>query len=486
MPEADENNLHRRDQLLRDTFTLAENLVCWTLLITCAVAFVFADPRSFWTLGFYLIVGGICPILLKIHEHTHPFFIDMLWPRFWLLTSPVWLICLQFICGLLEQPIKSIEFDGQVLLTIEKGSVWLPASSAKSTTLITVLGFASIYLLALNLFFIPKSQAFFNKSLSLLCLGAVLIGIFGYLQKGMNMERPLFTTGTGQSDFFALFPYDGHWAAFAMIWCAVCVAMALLTTRDQGSDDFVNSIGPWYLTGAVILGASGFIIHAQLPGAALLLLLSVLMLIVAVNFLSESTDKHRKSIAICSGLFSVAAFVAGIFRIFQENTQAETMEALRKSAWDMFLDSPIFGWGFDSFPQIAPFYADDLLHGNRHDRATSDLLHYLAELGIVGSLLLPGLCIYLVARYLRSGKSVQLTNHILLGCLGVGILGLCDSPCMSPTVFLSFFIVLFSALRWADLSRTKVDEVDSRPQLVTPSAQRRVPFFTETYNDAER
>jgi hypothetical protein len=58
---------------------------------------------------------------------------------------------------------------------------------------------------------------------------------------------------------------------------------------------------------------------------------------------------------------------------------------------------------------------------------------------------------------------------------------------MSPAVFSSFFTIFFIALRWAELSRNNIDEVDAnRPQLVTPDAKRRVPYFNTQYKEKEK
>ena len=54
---------------------------------------------------------------------------------------------------------------------------------------------------------------------------------------------------------------------------------------------------------------------------------------------------------------------------------------------------------------------------------------------------------------------------------------------MSPAVFLSFFIIFFSALRWANLSRNRVDEVDTKQELITHENLRSVPFHTEKYDE---
>jgi hypothetical protein len=67
------------------------------------------------------------------------------------------------------------------------------------------------------------------------------------------------------------------------------------------------------------------------------------------------------------------------------------------------------------------------------------------------------------------------------------VLALCDTPFMSPAVFFSFFTIFFMALRWAELSRSKIDDVDAyRPQLVTPETKRRVPFYDKPYEEKEK
>lgn len=478
--------LRPRDKLLRDTFTPAERLLYAIIIICTTVAFWAADPRSFWILGFYLIIGGFSPIILKTHEHTHPFFIDYLWLKFWLLSAPVWIVCLQFILGLIQSPITETEISGSIFLTIKEVNHWLPTSTGNQTTWLSVLGFASLYLIALNLIIVPKSRSFFERMLPLLCLSAVLVGIFGYIQKALNLESALLTNGTDRLDFFAFFPYDGHWAAFAILWSTVCIALALLNARYDDGKDFVQSTGPWYLTGGTLLGASGFLVQARWPATILLLTFSTLLLIFAVNFLSYSKDKHRTIIALFSGLIGTGTFAGGIFRIFQPSEHSESAQVLRNSAVEMFRDSPIFGWGMDSFAHLIPFYADDTLLGTRNDRAASDILQLLAEVGIVGCIFPLILFSYLLLRYFSGKHNIQLTNHLLIGCLGVSVLTFLDSPFMSPPVYLSFFIVLFSALRWASLSRNKVDEVDAHPTLVLAPSERGVPFFDKPYAEKEK
>ena len=349
------------------------------------------------------------------------------------------------------------------------------------------MGFCAAYLMSTLLYIIPKSRSYFERTLPWLCLGAVLVAIFGYMQIGLGLESPLFTKGTGRTDFFAFFPYDGQWAAFAALWCSCCIAMALLSTRYDDSPIFIHSIGPWYLTGGTLLGVTGFLVESPISAAILLLTLAAMLLILSVDFMLKSKDIHRTPIAISSGISACLCFAAGIFKLFQENDLHTYTATLRSAAYEMFRANPIFGWGADSFEKVLPFFGSDELVGQHAERATSDLLQLVAEFGLVGLLLVVSYFMYFLIRYLRCQHDIRLTNHLLVGCLAVGILSAVDTPFMSPAVFFSFFVIFFSSMRWADLSRNKVDEVDAqRPQLVTPESERRLPFFTKTYNEKEK
>jgi len=476
-----------RDKLLRDSFTPAESILFGVVLLLCLLVYWLGDPRSFWLLGCLLILGGLTPVILKTHEHTHPFFVDLLWPKFWICTAPAWILTLQFVVGLTQNPLGTLTLGKSNFHILEPVDIWRPTSAADTGTWLVLFGFAAAYILTTSLYIVPKSRSFFERFLPWLCFGAVLVGVFGYIQKGLGLAAPLFTRGTGSGDFFAYFPYDGHWAAFATLWCAACISMALLSTRYDDSPDFIHSTGPWYLTGGALLGASGIFVSASFPAAVLLLTFSIMLLIVAVDFLANSKDIHRTPIAVSSGLAACLGFAGGIIRVFQDQTFNPTTAALRRAAWDMFLDNPVFGWGIDSYAKLLPFYGSDTLLGQRAERAASDLLQFMAEFGLFGLIIAGGIIAAFIVRYVRDRHNIHLTNHLLVGCGAVLLLACVDTPFMSPAVFVSFFVIFFSALRWAEVSRSKVDEVDAaRPQLVTPASERRVPFFNQPYEEKEK
>lgn len=474
----EDSNLLPRDKLLRDTFTPAETLLYAIILITANVAFWLSDPRSYWLLGFFLIAGAMTAVVLKTHEHTHPFSVTFLWPKFWLCTAPLWLLLIQFIVGLAQNPIGSLEIDGtEYAQFMRPESSWLPVSTSAGTAWPTVLGFGSIHLVAIGLFIVPKSRAFFERLMPCLCLSAVLVALFGYIQGGFDISSPLFTEGTGGDDFFGFFPYDGHWAAFATLWTCACISMALLTTRYDDSPDFIESTDPWYLAGGTVLGGSAFLVDAVWPASILMLTYAVMMMLFSGHFISGSKDPHRKSIAVFSSLISVGMFAAALFRIFGTDNSSSLKDSLKQSAWEMFRDRPLFGWGIDSFGHLLPFYGSDFVTPDNYERAGNDALQMLTEVGVIGIVPSVVLIIFLILRYVKGRHNMQLTNNLLIGIAAIILLAFLDSPIMSPAVFYSFLVLFFIALRWADVTRTRADEVDApRPQLVTPESHRRVPF----------
>ena len=370
----DLSNSRTREQLLRDNFTPAETALFTTSLFLSLLIFCIGDPRSFWLLGSLLILGCLSPVILKTHEQSHPFFVDLLWPRFWYYTAPVWIVTLQFILGLFQDPYKTVIIGESYYYTLDSVNIWIPTSVVGEKTWLIIFGLGAAYILTASLNLVPKSRSFFERLLPWPCIGAVVLAAFGFIQKGFGIAKPPFSGGTDSNDFFAFFPYDGHWAAFAIIWCCVCIAMSLLKTRYEESPQFIHSTAAWYLAGGVLLGASALIVQANVPAVMLLITLCFMLLVVAVEYSKNSNEIHRTTISYCCGVASSAAFTCAIIRIFQFNSFSVKNKDLQHAAWNMFKDNPIFGWGIDSYEKLLPFYASDTIVGYRFTRAESDVL----------------------------------------------------------------------------------------------------------------
>lgn len=477
---------HIRDRLLRDTFTIAERIVYYLILCTALTTFWVGAPYSKWLLGALIIVGSLSIFILKTHEHTHPFFVDLLWPKFWIITAPMWWLILQFLFGLTQHSTSSIELYDTEWISLNQPSNWFPVSNADGNTWIRVFSYGAMYLLAMTLFIVPKSRAFFERMLPCLCLGATLVGLFGFIQLALELDRPMFTTGTGGTDFFAFFPYDGHWAAFAILWSAVSFSLALAISKQTQDSHYLNSKGPWYLAAGSLLGLSGFWLDAALPAACLLITYSILLGFASIHFIRISQDKDRKLIASGTAIVGLIAGFSGCMRIIQFNGFSESATRLRSAGIEMFSDRPLWGWGLNGFEKILPFYANDQLLPGRYQSAHSDLIQCIAELGIFGLAPAGILFAALIIRYILGQHDFHLTNYLLFGCISLLILACFDNPFLSPAVFFSFWILFFSALRWADLSRNKIDEVDARTIVVSHESERKVPIYDGPYKDSQK
>jgi O-antigen ligase len=262
--------------------------------------------------------------------------------------------------------------------------------------------------------------------------------------------------------------------------------MGVSVSLQDGAKNYINSKGPWYLAAGSVLGLSGLWVKAPWPAACLLIVYGILLGAIAIHFFRVSKDKDRYLIACGTGIASVVVCILGALRISQYNAFSETASRLRNAGIEMFLDRPQWGWGLNGFEKLLPFYADDQLLPTRYESSHSDLIQLLAEFGILGLAPVLLLIVGLLIRYIRGAHEFHLTNYLLFGCLSLLVLACLDNPFQSPTVFFSFWIILFSALRWADLSRNKIDEVDARVIVVSSEDDRRVPVYEGPYDDQEK
>lgn len=488
MTEPQKRPLHEREILVRDSFTPAESAVYFIILLAVSVSIIAADPRSFWLLGTLIILAPLSIANTKLHELVHPFQIDQLWLRYGLLLLPAILITFQYLVGIISPTTETLQIKEDVFFILTGASKWLPVSTlpSKISATITLFGFISVFILSLDLYIVPKSTLFFKRLLPKLCFLAVLAAVIGYLQKIAGLGKPIASYGTGKDDFFACFPYDGHWAAFACLWAATCAALSMEHIRQDKAKDFLKTNGPWYLFGAVILGSTGLVVHSHGPGAILLLLLSFMLLATSIQFIRSGGDQNHNSLTLACTLGSCLLFAAGIFRLVAINPEAMNHSQLRESALQLFFERPLFGWGFESFAHAAPFYNNDNLGSSLNLHAQSDYLHYLSEFGLFGCLVIAAFILILSNRYFRKKEASTFTNHLLFACLSVVIIAAIDSPFMSPTVTLSFWVLFLSALRYATIEHNQVDEVDIEDTvMVSPPEARRIPFFTREQHEKE-
>jgi len=467
------SELHPRDRVLRDTPTLAEKSLFAMLMAAAGLLFFWADPRSTLALGILLVGGGLCPVLLRTHEFHHPFFVHHLWRRWALLAAPVWTVVGAFLLGLLQPVLTPIEAEGEQLIGLREAYLYFPVSTAADSAALPLLGMASIYLMAANLMLVPKSRAFFDLLFTWL---SILVGLVVAAQYAMWGIEAFFGERLGiEPNSLRVFPYTGHWAAFAALWVFALAAMADLRGRDRPDRSYLRTGGFRYWLVAAALGASARWVEPDRPAVLLLGAFAAAMLGLACKLAAAK----RFFPAALAGAGTLCGLAGGFGRLASAAPPVPGTSELRRSAVALFLDQPVFGWGFDAFQHLLPFYVVERLLDEHHLRAFSDILQIPAEIGIVGCAALVGAIGYAVGAYLVTGKfAYRFANALMLGPLFLAAFAAIDSPTMSPAVVLTFWMMLFSAARWTTLSRLDTEAIDPGPTLIAPPSMRRVPFHT--------
>ncbi len=474
---SEEESMHPRDVLLRDTFTYAERSVfALTLVVFVALTWV-PDPLSGWTTGMLIGLALLCPGVIALHQRTHPFFLPKLWRRWSVLMLPVWIGLLVFLLGLWNQSTTSIEIEGTPYLMLKNELSSGPVSTKPTESWTALLAFCGLYTLALNCFIVPKSRSFFTRLFPWMLLNCVLLAIVGYAQRAAGAEAILGLLPLSPArPFFATFPNESLWIGFACLWMAVFVALGLLHLRTVRVDAFGETKGPYYLTGAALIGGSVLIC---LPGPAVLITMitgTVLIGLIALQ-VSGFGQAGRK----CLSVWFVGSIIAlgGMLYLIVSHLALPDPTGINNAvgptaAREMFLARPLFGWGYGSFPVISRFFTTDFAPTLVFESAGSDLFEVLANGGILGLVGIAVIPLSLLLGFLLKGSSFSLSWHLLIGAGGLLAMAIFDGP-FAPAVSFSFWVIFFAAIRWADISRTSADLVDSKVHLVLPQTMRNVP-----------
>jgi hypothetical protein len=137
-------------------------------------------------------------------------------------------------------------------------------------------------------------------------------------------------------------------------------------------------------------------------------------------------------------------------------------QVLYRDTWALARDHLWLGWGMGSYPTA--FYlrnsqrvADDGLPRLFHD-AHSDWLQSLSEVGVIGTALLAFCAIAPWWRYRDRLSWCPLPLYLLFGCSLVLAYACLEFPFGNRCVVITFWFVLFTALRYAHLEyeRTRI------------------------------
>lgn len=396
------------------------------------------------------------------------------------LLRPLWPLAvfdLLVLVSLLNPSYRQL-VDGAKTLYLEDRSLphWslLPSTARPDVSLNSLWFFNAAYLSCFNLTLTVVRRRALRILLLVVAANAVLLAVFGTLQKLMGAKALFFgAVKTPQPYFFASFIYHNHWGAFTLLMSAILLGLVFhFSQRRPGG--FWRSPGTSCLVGVMLLAVT-----IPLSTSRSSSLLEALLLLGAFVYWLRSIIRRRLASArgvIAPVMLSlVLLFAAGAFvynlasatiqaRLSDTKTQLSEMRArgetmprqiLYRDTWNMARTKPWFGWGMGAYPTA--FYHRNTQHDSMdgpvrlfHD-AHSDWLQSVSEVGVVGTalLLLCAAVPLLSAR--RKVRISPLVACLFAGCSLVVLYAALEFPFGNRAVVIAFWLCFFAAVRYARL-----------------------------------
>lgn len=374
---------------------------------------------------------------------------------------------------------RSIYINGETAFV--RGTAAHPAWPSTISPTLTLHAWwfaAGAYLSAFNLVLVIRSRSALRKIMTLIAVNTLVLSVFGTLQKLSGAGFYFGAAESPNSRFFATFIYYNHWAAFMIL--GLTAAIGLLwhgASRHQGRDLWWHSPFSAVLVGVILMAASapvsasrsGTIITALVIGVALIHCLASLM--------RARRERHQKIwprvllVLTLSCATTVAVGWLSYDSLGKRYTETRLAMDEKKSllggrmdlyrdTWALVMQKPAFGWGLDTYAvsfQLMRPVTVNLRDPSENFYATThnDWLQSLAETGFVGT----GLIVLMGAIPLASLSARRLahplTGYPMLGCALVLVYALVEFPFANSAVMITFWILLFTLLRHAELTAGK-------------------------------
>jgi O-antigen ligase len=379
------------------------------------------------------------------------------------------------LASLANPSFREIQAGADVMLVRLGGNPLLPGSARPRESADALWLFDAMFLSCFNLVLAVRHRRVLRGFLIFLAANALVLAVFGSVQKFLGAPGPYFgAITTRQSHFFASFIYHNHWAAYAVLMAAVGTGLVLRYLRRSAAGEFWSSPGFAGLVALFFIGAS---IPLSLSRSGTLLALALFGL-AGVQFLrrlvSRRRAEHRPVAAAVAGAVLVAALaLGGMYRIAEPSIRirlAKTQEQLADmraagsigsrlvlygDTWHMARDRPWFGWGMGSYPTVFFSYNTQEAGSDRLPKfywdAHSDWLQSLAELGFVGTALVGLLGVLPLLSLRQRHLHSPIPVYLLVGCTLLLTYAWVEFPFGNPAVVISWWLCFFAALRYARL-----------------------------------
>jgi O-antigen ligase len=364
--------------------------------------------------------------------------------------------------------------DGESLIVQNGGLSWLPGSAEPAASLRAIWLFNSVFLSGLNLALCVRQRRSLRWLLVAATVNALALSIFGTVQKLTGAGLFFGLRKSPNEFFFSTFIYHNHWGAFAVLSVATCAGLVFHYTSRHRARDFWHSPAFAGAIGLLFIAATAPLSESR-SGTLLVLLLAGVMLVHTLRHWCKKSQTPVTSLAWRLGGTLAAAFVLAVaiykldergFKVRAELTRQQIGEMqatggigsraeLYHDTWHMARDRLWFGWGFDSYARVFMLYNTQKSVDSLpvfYAQAHSDWLQIVAETGLVGTVLIGLLGALPLLTLRRHHCREPLVLYPLLGCALILLYAWVEFPFECPAVAIFFWLMLFAAVRYAQLS----------------------------------
>jgi len=413
-----------------------------------------------------LIMGYACLHRLKRHAPL-PSALRWLWPL---------LLFNALVLASLLNPSFTRSIVGNTVMFVSGGSRpgW-PSSARPLLSLAALWQFDAIFLTCFNLLVAVTRRRLLRILLFIVTINALLLAVMGTFQKLASAPGLYFGRVPSPNEFFfSSFIYHNHWGAFCLLFTAAALGLVFHyadhaeTGGRRHSPASLGLVAALFLAGSIPLSASRactLLVLALLAGAFLHWMWRLRCrrraegrptlapaMVTLVVFLTALGGIYLLGRPVIEARISKTRQQIGELRL---RGSLGSREQLYADTWQMAQEKIWFGWGFGSYATVfqmfnrqvsvegwVPFFAE----------AHSDWLQLLAEVGLVGALLLLLLAVVPLAASLRLGPPGVLPAYLLAACALVVVYALVEFPFANPAVIEAFWFCFFCSLRYHKLT----------------------------------
>jgi O-antigen ligase len=413
---------------------------------------------------------GLPLFLLLVRQHRRQ---RQVLPRALLGLWPLLVLNLLVVFSLFFPGLNRVYYLGEPLFVQNFRPPLLPSSARPLLSLHALWVFDAIYLSCFNLMLGIKRRRIFRRLLLVLSVNALVLAVFGTLQKLLGAKGLFFgLQPSPQVKFFASFIYHNHWGAFIILMVAGGLGLLFHFLRRCSREELPHTPAPLVVV-AVSLEAISIPLSGSRSTSVLMLLLLTVALCHWTVFVfkrSRSSPAGKLRLSLGAVLAFAALGAAGYklaepvihLRWSETRQQIAALKSpdtfgsrtvLYRDTWHMARDRWLFGWGMGSYPTVFYLYNTqqespvDHLPMYFHD-AHSDWLQSLAELGFAGTLLLGLAGLLPLWMFRRQLGSSPVSRYLLGGCALMLLYAWLEFPFGNTAVVIAFWLSFFTALQY--------------------------------------